>query len=234
MGGHAEGLFRALMDVRGPAGLASRCHGGPGQAVRAPAGSDAARRFEAHLFEAHIFACAISVAAEDAAREDRALGPCLGLGGEALEAIIGRYFAPGALLRLGVPVGAAEVDEEGAILHDFLRGEARPGDEAARWLSAIIACRALRPNHLWQDLGLRDRSELNRLLAVHFPALAAGNTTNMKWKKYFYRRLCEQEGFVLCSAPSCGACADFDQCFGDESGQSRLARTRRAGEEARA
>lgn len=234
MGGHAEGLFQALMGAPGRAGLALPGTTLPRRALRAPAGSDAARRFDAHLFDAHVFACAISVAAEDSAREDRALGPCLGLGTDALEAIIGRYFAPDALLRLGVPVGAAEADEEGAILHDFLRGEARPGDEAACWLSAIIACRALRPNHLWQDLGLGDRGELNRLLAVHFPALAAGNASNMKWKKYFYRRLCAQEGFVLCAAPSCAACNDFDLCFGDESGESRLARTRRAGEEARA
>ena len=28
-----------------------------------------------------------------------------------------------------------------------------------------------------------------------FPTLAAGNTKNMKWKKYFYRKLCEAEGF---------------------------------------
>ncbi|WP_245454040.1 nitrogen fixation protein NifQ [Aquabacter cavernae] len=218
MGRHADGLFSALMGPR-RRGACART---------GKAGSDTARRVEAHLFDAHVFACAIAVSAEDALHENLALGPCLGLDAEALETIIGRYFTPRALACLGVPVGHAPKDEEGAILHDFLHAQARPGDEAARWLAAIIACRALRPNHLWQDLGLRDRGELNRLLATHFPALAAGNTTNMKWKKYFYRRLCEQEGFVLCTAPSCAACDDFDYCFGEETGESRLARTRRS------
>jgi nitrogen fixation protein NifQ len=85
----------------------------------------------------------------------------------------------------------------------------------------------MRPDHLWQDLGLFDRSELNRLLARHFPSLHAGNTANMKWKKYFYRKLCEAEGFVLCTAPSCAQCTDFAACFGAEDGESRMAQTRR-------
>ncbi len=90
----------------------------------------------------------------------------------------------------------------------------------------------MRPDHLWQDLGLFDRGELNRLLARHFPALHAGNTANMRWKKYFYRKLCEAEGFALCTAPSCTVCADFASCFGAEDGESRMALTRRAVETA--
>lgn len=43
----------------------------------------------------------------------------------------------------------------------------------------------MRNGHLWQDLGLFNRGELSRLLATHFPTLAAGNTQNMKWKKPF-------------------------------------------------
>jgi nitrogen fixation protein NifQ len=46
----------------------------------------------------------------------------------------------------------------------------------------------------------------------------------MKWKKFFYRSLCELEGFVLCASPSCRECSDFHDCFGDESGESALAR----------
>jgi nitrogen fixation protein NifQ len=95
-------------------------------------------------------------------------------------------------------------------------------------LARLVARRAMRADHLWQDLGLADRSELNRMLARHFPALHAGNTGNMRWKKYFYRRLCEAEGFVLCTAPSCAVCTDFASCFGAEDGESRLARVRRA------
>ena len=85
----------------------------------------------------------------------------------------------------------------------------------------------MRDDHLWQDLGLFSRAELGRLLARHFPALHAGNVNNMRWKKYFYRRICDLEGFSLCAAPHCSVCKDFASCFGDEDGMSRLAQLSR-------
>ena len=48
----------------------------------------------------------------------------------------------------------------------------------------------------------------------------------MKWKKFFYRMICRDEGYRLCTAPSCAECDDFQVCFGDESGESLMARTR--------
>lgn len=112
------------------------------------------------------------------------------------------------------------------MLADLLRCHALTAE--GRILAGMIARRAMEADHLWQDLGLANRGELSRLLGRHFPVLAAGNVSNMKWKKYFYRSLCEAEGFVLCSSPSCRACSDFEACFGDESGESRLAQRRRA------
>jgi nitrogen fixation protein NifQ len=83
---------------------------------------------------------------------------------------------------------------------------------------------------LWQDLGLRDRGELSQLMKRHFRLLAARNSGDMKWKKFLYRMICRDAGYSLCTAPSCAECTDFENCFGDESGESRLARTRRLGE----
>lgn len=80
-----------------------------------------------------------------------------------------------------------------------------------------------------EDLGLRNRGELSRLLMRHFAPLATQNTRNMRWKRFFYRKLCEADGMVLCTTPVCTDCTDFDLCFGEESGESRLARTRRGG-----
>jgi nitrogen fixation protein NifQ len=85
----------------------------------------------------------------------------------------------------------------------------------------------MEPNHLWEDLGLRDREELTRLLDRHFGPIACKNTKNMKWKRFFYRSMCEDDGFVMCSTPVCTQCADFHRCYGDESGESRLAQRRR-------
>lgn len=214
MGRGADALFTALMGA---------CAGSAAQMGR----FSLSPLWQGHMFDAHVFACALSLAAEEAGADGGDLASHLGLQPDEVEAIVARYFTPPALAWLGVPLGRSEVDEEEALVADLLRAHCAPGD-AGGWLASLIARRAMRPNHLWQDLGLRDRAELSRLLTRHFPALAAGNSANMKWKKYFYRRLCEAEGFSLCSAPSCAQCSDFEACFGDESGESRLARRRRS------
>jgi nitrogen fixation protein NifQ len=92
----------------------------------------------------------------------------------------------------------------------------------------MVARRSMEANHLWEDLGLRERAELSRLLQRHFAPLAERNTRNMRWKRFFYRSMCEDDGFVMCTTPVCTECADFHSCFGDESGESRMAARRRA------
>jgi len=113
------------------------------------------------------------------------------------------------------------------MVRDLLLAQRSSRGETGRLLAAMIARRAIEPNHLWEDLGLRDRSELTRLLARHFAPLAARNTGNMRWKRFFYRALCESDGFVMCTTPVCTECRDFELCFGDESGESRMAERRR-------
>ena len=39
--------------------------------------------------------------------------------------------------------------------------------------------------------------------------------------------LCEDDGFVMCTTPVCTQCNDFAVCFGEESGESRMAERRR-------
>ncbi len=50
----------------------------------------------------------------------------------------------------------------------------------------------------------------------NFTALAAKNVTDMRWKKFFYKQLCDRAGVNLCKAPSCSECVDYDLCFGPE------------------
>lgn len=80
----------------------------------------------------------------------------------------------------------------------------------------IVSAACAGKEHLWQDLGLFSRQDLTRLLWINFPELARHNTGDMKWKKYIYRQLCVREGIHVCPAPSCGACADYAQCFAPE------------------
>lgn len=83
-------------------------------------------------------------------------------------------------------------------------------------MASIVASACLGGDHLWRDLGLTSRDALGDLLQLFFPDLAVKNTKDMKWKKFFYKQLCEQEGGYVCRAPSCEECAAYDDCFGAE------------------
>ena len=72
---------------------------------------------------------------------------------------------------------------------------AAPNDPEAPAVAERIATAALEPGHLWRAMGLTDRADLRELFETHFPALAAGNDRDMRWKKYLYKRLCGWPGF---------------------------------------
>jgi nitrogen fixation protein NifQ len=148
----------------------------------------------------------------------------------------------GGALTVGLGIAGAElrdlisslakvsVSEDESCLRELLSRHSTSGTRLELRLAAMIARRAMRSNHLWQDVGLRGRHELSALMARHFAPLAIRNKRDMKWKKFFYRMICRDEGFRLCTAPSCSECDDFAVCFGDESGESLLARIRRDAE----
>jgi nitrogen fixation protein NifQ len=175
-------------------------------------------------FDRHVLASILAAAA----MEDGAVAERAGLANRDLITLIEREF-PSA--RDIIPIWCAPADpaedEETAMVRDLLLANRSADSDISRWLSAMVARRAMEPNHLWEDLGLRDREELTRLLDRHFAPIACKNTKNMKWKRFFYRSMCEDDGFVMCSTPVCTQCADFNRCYGDESGESRLAQRRR-------
>lgn len=112
------------------------------------------------------------------------------------------------------------IDEFDDLVDLLLEHRARPArpDEDAGGLAYVVATAAMGDNHLWQDLGLPSRDVLSRLLRENFPTLAALNTRDMKWKKFFYRQLCERAGVMICKSPNCAECCDFRACFGPEEG----------------
>jgi nitrogen fixation protein NifQ len=85
-----------------------------------------------------------------------------------------------------------------------------------QWMAEIVTTACMASDHLWQDLGLWSRDYLSRLMTQNFPALAAKNIHDMKWKKFIYKQLCEREGINACRAPSCEYCVDYLKCFGPE------------------
>ncbi|AMA61597.1 molybdenum processing protein [Bradyrhizobium sp. CCGE-LA001] len=175
-------------------------------------------------FDRHVLASILAAAAIDG-------GPIpknVGLPGRELAALLEDYF-PAVAIKAdnGLLHFMCEQDDEVAMIGDLLLERRSTEGKLSGWLAAMVARRAIEPNHLWEDLGLGDRGELSRLLSRHFASLAARNINNMRWKRFIYRTLCENDGLLMCTTPVCTQCNDFNVCFGDESGESRMAERRR-------
>jgi nitrogen fixation protein NifQ len=179
----------------------------------------------AEPFTAHILACMLTAGVVEAHENGETLSNALGLNRKSLDALTAQW-APAAARFFALEAEPDQIshDEEEAQLLELLARFRSDSAPLSGWITSIVARRAMAPRHLWQDLGLLQRAELTRLMNEWFPTLAAANVDNMKWKKFFYRQLCELEGFSLCAAPTCRECGDFDNCFGEEDGASTLAR----------
>jgi len=99
----------------------------------------------------------------------------------------------------GLPLESDEVPTqrrgEYDALVELLLENGSPPDEAAQYWAQRVARAALEPTHLFQALGMESREELSLVMSEHFSQLFLGNTNNMRWKKYLYKRLCGWEGF---------------------------------------
>lgn len=168
----------------------------------------------------------------DLAGPDRPPTAVLGLTRDTLAVLIRRHAPERAGLLDGLPDEASGERGEDAIeeadLRDLLLDHRAGRGEEEEWLAAIVARRSLAPNHLWQDMGFANRRELNAMFRRHFPTLIDLNAGDMKWKKFFYRQLCEREGMMLCKSPNCEVCEDVELCFGEEDGDPLNALARMA------
>ncbi|QOG11262.1 nitrogen fixation protein NifQ [Arcobacter sp. FWKO B] len=72
-----------------------------------------------------------------------------------------------------------------------------------------IAKKSIMPNHLYEDLGLPSRAEMNRLMNIHFKPLADIKPSDIRWKKFLFDTIGEV-------APACKSCYDQTNCFGCE------------------
>jgi nitrogen fixation protein NifQ len=186
---------------------------------------------DAKAFDLHVVASILAISLSEAAAEGLAAHRAVGLAAAELSALL-CDISPHLAMAPSEGDGGLERGEEEACLFDLLNRGATGGTPFEAMLAAMIARRAMRPHHLWQDLGLRNRDELSRLMSTHFAPLAARNRRDMKWKKFFYRMICRDADYALCTAPSCGECGDFEKCFGEETGECLLAQVRKGAETA--
>jgi nitrogen fixation protein NifQ len=165
-------------------------------------------------FDRHVIACAVAAALSP---PERSLAVGLGLPADWLANLIDAFVPHASSLvepadeQSSLPAAPEEPD-----LRALLIEHRSSGRIEELWLSHIIARRSLGNNHLWQDLGLTCRADLSQLMQRHFRGLALLNHRDMKWKKFFYRQLCQREGVLICKSPNCDVCTDFSLCFGEE------------------
>jgi nitrogen fixation protein NifQ len=112
-----------------------------------------------------------------------------------------------------VTMSGVAMDEEVDDLVAFLLEHATHPGILAQHLARALAVASMGPNHLWEDLGLGGRDQLNALMQEHFTSLKVKNNQNMRWKKFFYRALCERAEVLICKSPHCESCEDKPICF---------------------
>lgn len=147
--------------------------------------------------------------------------PALGMGMDAFSRLLAARFPHFEPTESWLAAQGAELQRKGPLeefddLLQLLLDHLATGDEHHRQVAHLVATACMGHDHLWQDLGLPERRALSALLSNYFPTLAAKNAGDMKWKKFFYKQLCEREGINICKSPSCGVCSDYDKCFGPE------------------
>ncbi len=142
---------------------------------------------------------------------------CLGLSQKQFAAMMRLHF-PGAVAEQwmhGLELDLARAPERDDLRTLFLANSPKVTPEK-EWMADILVAGCMGDDHLWQDLGLWSRQDLSALIETNFPVLKARNDRDMKWKRFFYKQLCNQEGVYTCRAPSCEVCADYGRCFGPE------------------
>ena len=166
----------------------------------------------------HLFACLLTIAIE----EPGDLTSALGLESHDLSAIMARYFpdikrtfldqfSHAANERLTEP----NIEVLSILLSHLPKETDCDKRQAAVWIANIIATRAALPGHLWIAMGLTERPQLTAAIRRHLPSLAAANNQNMRWKRFLYKQVCEQNGGMMCKSPNCGVCSDYSLCFAE-------------------
>lgn len=135
---------------------------------------------------------------------------------QVLADVLIRFTLHGVRLPATGSIGAESIDDETEDILQLLLDHRSNDSEQTRRLAHAVANACRGPNHLYQDLGLEHRSLLSDLLRRHFAALHAKNTGNMKWKKFFYKQLCERAEINICRAPTCAECSEYASCFEPE------------------
>jgi len=160
-----------------------------------------------------LLACLLVVMEQEESTPEIALG----LTSQQLSVLCRNYF-PTIEFKVDGSTDSSTVSGDHELLKLLLGYAADEGEYAGRLsgtlLVRLLAARAACPGHLWVAMGLFERAELSAAIKRHLPALFAANHQGMRWKRFFYKQICEQQGGLLCKSPVCGECSEYELCFG--------------------
>ena len=148
--------------------------------------------------------------------------PGMGLSCEKFAELLDCYFPGGSGEILDTCSGEAYAAYVSPLMSEFedllaILMEHRSNDtESNEWLAYAVASGCMGRDHLYHDMGLPDRRTLSALLERYFTSLFRKNVHNMKWKKFFYKQLCDRAEIIMCPARSCQSCVDYKNCFESE------------------
>lgn len=164
----------------------------------------------------HLFACLLTVAG----REPHDTATALGLEKNEFAALQQHFFPawdPASGLSWITPT-TEPFPEINTDVRALLLSYALPDDASSPvsyWLAKILAARAALPGHLWIAMGLFERPQLSAAIRCHLPSVFAANNKNMRWKRFFFKQICDLNGGTLCKTPNCGECSDYALCFAE-------------------
>lgn len=102
-------------------------------------------------------------------------------------------------------------------LYRFLLERRAIKDSSHARVAGWLASACMGGHHLWQDLGLRERPQVTRLMHLAFPALHDANARNLRWKRHLFLCLGEALGRPGLRPPKCDDCGDFAVCMGADA-----------------
>jgi len=79
-------------------------------------------------------------------------------------------------------------------------------EKTKKEIAPYLAKISLEMNHLYQDLGFSNRTEMAKYMKEYFPILAQRKPADKLWKKFIYDSIGEV-------APACATCNDQESCW---------------------
>ena len=153
------------------------------------------------------------------------VAPRMGLNASEFSGLLEQCFLsakPDVLALPAIACAALPREDFNDLLQLLLEYRRDDSDETA-WVAHALCSGCMGSDHLYSDMCLPNRQILSDLIAHYFPVLFGKNSgARMRWKKFFYKQLCDRAEVHLCPAPGCQSCIDRPVCFmpGESAGEA--------------